>query len=103
MMSARNLLRYVFRHGQRDKVSVDALPLGIRQTAAGNNIPETAESGNNLSNTARTFTPASKTPEPFGLEDIAEEAASGTPTTIETASHTESATSLRSEERRVGK
>lgn len=94
MMSARNLLRQVFRHGPRDKVNADALPLGIRQMAAGNNIPETAASENKLRNTARTFTPTSRTPEPFGLEDIAEEAAGGSPSTIETASHTESATSL---------
>ncbi|KAJ4993988.1 hypothetical protein SVAN01_00465 [Stagonosporopsis vannaccii] len=90
-MSARSLLRHVFRHEPRGKVSVDALPLGLRQTTAGNNKPEIATVEKKF---RFTSTPVQKTPEPFGLEDITEEAPVDTPPSIETASPKESFTSL---------
>lgn len=96
-MSARNLLRQVFRHAPRDKVGGDALPLGLWQTIAGatvDNKHEAALSENKQRATTRTFTPAPKTPEPFGLEDIAEEAVVDTPSSIDTASLTESIPSV---------
>mgnify|MGYP004507284499 CR=1 FL=1 len=99
-MSARSLLRDIFRHGPRDKVSEDALPPGSRKSAAEfagvamSNECETTIPGNKQSAPLSTFTSPPKTPEPFGLEDIAEEDVIDTPSPIETASLTETLASL---------
>ncbi|KAF9696975.1 hypothetical protein EKO04_004689 [Ascochyta lentis] len=92
-MSTRNLLRHIFRHGPRDKVSEDAMPLGLgksRTELTGicvDNISELEAFHNNQDL-------AVNTPEPFGLEDIAEEDGNDTTSQIDTASLTETLASL---------
>lgn len=75
-MSTRNLLRQIFRHGPRDKVHEDALPLVLKPPAtepATNTTRETAINKDTQRAAPSTRPPPPKTPEPFGLEDIAEE------------------------------
>ncbi|KAH6616419.1 hypothetical protein C7974DRAFT_442134 [Boeremia exigua] len=97
-MSARNALRQVFRHGPRERVSEDAFPLSLKRTSGtsagvdSNNKCDAVVPENKRSKSLTT--PLPKTPEPFGLADIVEEAHVGTPSTIETASLTETLTSL---------
>lgn len=99
-MTARTLLRHIFRYGPRDKVSQDALPLGLRKSITGltgkanGNGLESATSYNETSTALSTFTVSPKTPEPFGLEDIAEEDVTDIPSPIDTASLTETLASL---------
>lgn len=96
-MATRNLLRHIFRHGPRAKVVEDALPLGLKLQAtelATNTACETAVAQNSQRAASSTLRPPPKTPEPFGLEDIAEEDAVDTPSTTETASLTETLASL---------
>ncbi|KAF3031678.1 hypothetical protein E8E12_002645 [Didymella heteroderae] len=88
-MSTRNLLRHIFRHGPRDKVGEGALPIGLKLQAnepATNTTRETAVSQNNQRAALSTRPPPPKTPELFGLEDIAQE------DTADTSSVTESET-----------
>lgn len=92
-MSTRNLLRHIFRHGPRDKVDEDALPLSLKLQASESptsTTRETATYHNNQRVAPSLRPPAPKTPEPFGLEDIAEEAT--IPNTPNTPSITESET-----------
>ncbi|KAJ8111903.1 hypothetical protein OPT61_g5612 [Boeremia exigua] len=91
-MSARNLLRHVFRHRLQERVSEDALPLGLKQTPAEvvgidlNNEHEARTRANKERSTLNTSTFSRKTPEPFGLGGIAEELVVDTPSSTETAS-----------------
>ncbi|KAF2633886.1 hypothetical protein BU25DRAFT_325588, partial [Macroventuria anomochaeta] len=99
-MSTRNLLRHIFRHSPRDRVTEDALPLGLRKSApelsgvATDSEREPAVSKIKQSATSSTTTLPPKTPEPFGLEDIAEEDIVDIPSPIETASLAETLASL---------
>jgi hypothetical protein len=94
-MSTHNLLRHIFRHGPRDKVSEEVLPLGLRQAAtehsgvAVQTCQESARPDNKHKAATYTFTLPQKMPEPFDLEDIAEEDVNDTPSPIDTASLTE--------------
>ncbi|KAJ4329731.1 hypothetical protein N0V87_010619 [Didymella glomerata] len=75
-MSTRNLLRHIFRHGPREKVNEDALPLGLKLQATGpttNTTHETTIYQETQRAAPSTRPPPANTPEPFGLEDIAEE------------------------------
>lgn len=100
-MSTRDLLRHVFRHRRRDKISKGALPLGLDESrkesahvVVGNNTPESKVFSNQHTPTsAETFAPPPKTPEPFGLENIAEEESIDTPSPVDTTSLTETPTS----------
>ncbi|KAF1365450.1 hypothetical protein EJ07DRAFT_171372 [Lizonia empirigonia] len=99
-MSTRDLLRQVFSHRWRDKTSKSTLPLGLDESRKESahvvvgNTPEPKVSYNQQITTADTFAPPPKTPEPFGLEDIAEEESTDTPSPVDTASLTETLTSL---------
>lgn len=96
-MSTRNLLRHIFRHGPRDKVDEDALPLGLKLHAtelATNTACKTAVVQNSQRAAHTTFSPPPKTPEPFGLENIAEEDIVDTSSANETASLTDTLASL---------
>ncbi|KAF3048790.1 hypothetical protein E8E11_009725 [Didymella keratinophila] len=80
-MSTRNLLRHIFRHGPRDRVNEDALPLGLKlqapesttDTTRGTAIYQDTQRAAPSTRPPPPKTPEPKTPEPFGLEDIAEE------------------------------
>jgi hypothetical protein len=99
-MSTRNLLRHIFRHGPRNNVSEDAMPLGLgtsHKKLAGISVdsshePKALHNHQNL--TMDKLTPPPKTPEPFGLENIAEEDGAGTLSLLDTASLTETPTSV---------
>ncbi|KAJ4363278.1 hypothetical protein N0V95_001181 [Ascochyta clinopodiicola] len=98
-MSTRNLLRHMFRHGPRGKVSEDAMPLGVgksRTKLSGMSVDNDSEPEfiHNQQLFISTLTPSPKTPEPFGLQDIAEEDDLSTPSQIDTASLAETLTSL---------
>ncbi|KAF1932613.1 uncharacterized protein M421DRAFT_88990 [Didymella exigua CBS 183.55] len=97
-MSTKNLLRHIFRHGPRGKTDEDALPLEPKLLPATefatNNTRKTVAAQDNPRATPNTLPPPPKTPEPFGLQDIAEENTIDTPSTVETASLTETLTSL---------
>lgn len=72
-MSTRNLLRQIFRHGPRDRVDEDALPLELKLQAPQSITPESVTCHNTQRAPPNTRPPPPKTPEPFGLEDITEE------------------------------
>lgn len=91
-MSTRDLIRHIFRQGPRDKIDEDASPLGVKQQAAEHTTntacePTFAQNSQSPASGALIYPP--KTPEPFSLEDIAEEDAVNTPSTSETESSTE--------------
>ncbi|KZM21970.1 hypothetical protein ST47_g6856 [Ascochyta rabiei] len=76
------------------------MPLGLgksRTKLAGMSVHDDPELGgiyNNQQPFIKTFAPPPRTPEPFGLQDIAEENNIDTPSPIDTASLTETLTSL---------
>lgn len=99
-MSARNLLRHVFGNRPRDRVSEDALPLSMKQTPA-----ELVDTGlkdglkykvveNRYRTAHNTSALSRRTPEPFGLRDIAEEQDVDTPSSITTAYSEDTTTPL---------
>ena len=99
-MSTWSSLRRVFRHVHQHRVSEDALPLGMKQTgtefavAATNHKRDTAVPENRQRATSSHLALLPKAPEPLGLEDIAEEDVADRPSSIETASLTETLASL---------
>lgn len=101
-MSTRHLLRHIFRRSPRAKVSEDALPLDVGKLASDvaslaiEDEPKLAAAipGNRQISAPSTSAPPPKTPEPFGLEEIAEEDYADTPASIDAASLTETLNSL---------
>lgn len=99
-MLTRNLLHRIFRHSPRQKVSEDTLPRRFKQPAAERAGPAVEASSGPASPYKErkvamyTIAPAPKTPEPFGLENIAEEDADDTSSPNDTASLTETLASL---------
>ncbi|KAL1607181.1 hypothetical protein SLS59_002885 [Nothophoma quercina] len=99
-MLTRNLLHRIFRHSPRQKVSEDTLPRRFKQPAAERAGPAVEASSGPASPYKErkvamyTIAPAPKTPEPFGLENIAKEDADDTSSPNDTASLTETLASL---------